>query len=172
MHRATMSERLKFRLMALIHEDLYSLLRKPEKTLRAAGLREGLNVLEVGCGPGFFTLPAAMMVGPQGRLITLDINPVAVERVTAKVEKSGARNIDIRLADAARTGLPDRSFDLIFVFGVSWRRSSKKDVYRELHRILRAGGTLAIEGFERPPEDLFVLEGRNGNIRGYRKVEV
>ncbi len=46
MHRVPVVERLKFRLMALIHEDLYSILRRSEHALKAANLREGLCVLE------------------------------------------------------------------------------------------------------------------------------
>lgn len=47
-------------------------LMDPERTLRGTYIESGYSVLEVGCGTGFFTLPAARMIGPQGRLVVSD----------------------------------------------------------------------------------------------------
>jgi ubiquinone/menaquinone biosynthesis C-methylase UbiE len=67
--------------MSLVHEDLYGLFRDPYKALRAAGLEPGQKVLEVGCGPGFFTVPAAKTVGQGGIVYALDVNPLAIGKV-------------------------------------------------------------------------------------------
>jgi predicted methyltransferase len=55
-----------FRGICFVHETLYGLFRDPYKALDAAGLEAGQDVLEVGCGPGFFTVPAARIVGKDG----------------------------------------------------------------------------------------------------------
>ena len=170
MEKLSLTQRLAFRTMSLIHEDLYLLIRNPEKTLKAAGIRTGQQVLEVGCGPGFFTGPAARLLEPGGRLVTLDINPLATQRVAEKVRDSGARNVEILLKDAAETGLPSGHFDLAFVFGVSWRGAGREDAYQELYRVLKPDGILAIEGRQCPPESLFVLQGRTGMIRRYGRA--
>jgi predicted methyltransferase len=54
---------MNFKMMAFVHETLYGLFRDPTKALRDAGLEAGQTVLEVGCGPGFFTVPVARIVG-------------------------------------------------------------------------------------------------------------
>ena len=65
----------------------------PEKTLRGAGVESGQTVLEVGCGTGFFTLPAAEMIGEAGRLIAMDPLSGFVDRVTRKVRDAGLGNV-------------------------------------------------------------------------------
>jgi len=166
----SISDKVHFWGVSLVHDTLYSLFRDPYAPLRAAGLRPGQRVLEVGCGPGFFTLPAAQVVGEDGSVCALDINPVAVDRVRRKVEEAGVTNVEVILADAAQTGLPDQSFDLAFVFGLRHSVGDLGKIFRELHRLLRPGGILAIEGTLEVPGHLFQPLERQGRISRFRKV--
>ena len=93
--------------MSFIHETLYGLFRDPYQVLNAAGLEPGQKVLEVGCGPGFFTIPAARIAGQEGSVLALDVNPLAVEHVQQKIERVGVTNAQVMLANAAQTDLPD-----------------------------------------------------------------
>jgi ubiquinone/menaquinone biosynthesis C-methylase UbiE len=166
----TTADRVRFRMMSLVHEDLYRVFRDPYEALKAAGLEPGQEVLEVGCGPGFFTVPAARMVGEEGSVHALDINPLALERVRHKVEKEGVENVCTVLADAGQTGLPDESFDLIFVFGLGRAIGGADRIMAEVHRLLRPGGTLSIEGRLLPPSKLFQPVRREGRIAQYQKA--
>jgi len=166
----SLSDRMHFRMMSLVHETLYGLFRDPYKVLNAAGLEPGQEVLEVGCGPGFFTIPAARIVGEEGSVHALDINPLAVERVQQKTEKEGVTNVEIILADVAQTGLPDQSFDVIFVFGFVRPIGNLENILTELHRLLKPAGILSVEGRLWPPNELFHPVKRPGRISQFRKV--
>jgi len=164
------TNRLHFKMMSLVHETLYGLFRDPYKALDAAGLEPGQRVLEVGCGPGFFTIPAAHIVGGKGSVLALDINPAAVEHVRRKIREAGVTNAEVILADAASTGLPAANFDLAFVFGFACPRGDMTAIWRELHRLLKPRGILSVEGRIRPPEKLFEFSKRQGRISQFRKA--
>jgi len=164
------TDRIHFKVMSLIHETLYGLCRDPYKVLNAAGLKPGQSVLEVGCGPGFFTIPAARIVGERGQVHTLDINPLALESVHRKVKAAGLTNVTASLADAVHTGLPGGSFDLAFLFGFIHPIGNLDDILAELCRLLKPAGILAVEGKITPPNSLFRLEQRQGRIAQFSKV--
>ncbi|RJS76895.1 class I SAM-dependent methyltransferase [Candidatus Bathyarchaeota archaeon] len=132
-------------MMSFVHDTLYGLFLNPYKLLNAAGLKPGQKVLEVGCGPGFFTIPAAKIVGDKGKVYALDVNPVAVETVRRKIMENNLKNVKIMLADASETGLPDESIDVAFLFGVIHALKDVDAVMREMHRILKVKGILSVQ---------------------------
>jgi len=137
--------KIHFRMMSFVHDTLYGLFLNPYKLLNAAGLKPGQKVLEVGCGPGFFTIPAAKIVGDKGKVYALDVNPVAVETVRRKIMENNLKNVKIMLADASETGLPDESIDVAFLFGVIHALKDVDAVMREMHRILKVKGILSVQ---------------------------
>lgn len=116
------------------------------KMLLAAGLKKGYSVLEVGCGPGFFTLPAAEIVGDKGIIYANDVNPFAIKKVDKKILKSGLNNVQTMLEDVTETTLKEQSIDLVFFFGVihSLMNILEKTL-KEMHRILNAEGSIVIQ---------------------------
>jgi ubiquinone/menaquinone biosynthesis C-methylase UbiE len=90
----------------------------PTRILRGADIRPGQTVLEVGCGTGFFTLPAARLLGDQGSLVAMDILPMSVEAVTKKVQTANLKNVRVVLGDVLNTQLAAESLDAVLIFGV------------------------------------------------------
>jgi len=156
-----------FRMMAIVHETLYGLLRNPRRVLERAGLRPGQRVLELGCGPGFFTVPAGEIAGLSGSLVSMDINPIAVEHTRNKIMGSRLQNTDVRQGSAADTGLADGSIDLAFLFGVAHPIGDMEAIWAEIARVLDLEGILAVEGRIQPPADLFRLVERRGRMMRY-----
>jgi SAM-dependent methyltransferase len=76
----------------------------PMNILRGADLLPGQRVLEVGCGTGYFTLPAARWTGEQGCLVALDIFAESVELVSKKVQTANLTNVCVVKGDALDTG--------------------------------------------------------------------
>lgn len=133
-----------FMLITLIHDNpLRRRFDDPIKTLKSAGLKPGLRVLEVGCGPGFFTIPAADIVGNEGVVYALDVHPRAIGRVQKKIQSKGIKNVRTMLTNASDIGLPGQSIDLAFMFGLPYIIGGQINVIREIHRILKPGGILS-----------------------------
>ena len=129
-----------------MHDNpILPLVRNPYKLLNAAGLKKGQKVVEVGCGPGFFTIPAARVVGDKGHVYAVDIHPRAIARVKQKIEKEALKNLTPMCINASNTGLPGRSVDLAFLFGLRYVAGGLENVISELQRILKPGGILSFE---------------------------
>ena len=130
---------------AIMESRLRRWLMPPKKTLQGAGIKSGQTVLEVGCGTGFFTLPAAEMIGESGHLIAMDPLRVFVDRVKKKVLNAGLKNVEVVRRDALNTGLENASIDVVLLFGVLPYPTLPLDkLLPEMHRILKVEGTLAV----------------------------
>jgi ubiquinone/menaquinone biosynthesis C-methylase UbiE len=178
-HSSLHASRLAFWMIRLMHDNpLLPLVRNPYKLLRAAGLEEGQKVIEVGCGPGFFTIPAARIVGDEGHVYAVDIHPLAVKRVKEKIKRDGIKNVKPLLANASDTGLSDGSIDLAFLFGLRYIAGGLNNMLSELHRILKPGGRLSFEKTRGSEKDLirdvervgFAYSGKQGRIFLFRKT--
>jgi ubiquinone/menaquinone biosynthesis C-methylase UbiE len=74
----------------------------PNRILLRAGLAAGQTLVDIGCGPGFFALPAARIVGPRGRVIGLDVSPVMIAELRKNARAAGLANVRaIRVAESA-----------------------------------------------------------------------
>ena len=117
----------------------------PMTILRGADIQPGQTVLEVGCGTGFYTVSAAQLIGDQGCLVAMDVLPVAIERVSKKVQTANLNNVRVAKADAMNTGLDAESMDAVLLFGVIPAPMLPLNrLLPEMHRILKAKGTLAV----------------------------
>ena len=162
-----------FRIISLMHDNpLLPYFRNPQRLLKAAGLKPGQKVLEVGCGPGFFTIPAARIAGKEGFVYAVDVHPLAIERVKEKIEREGIKNITPILTNASNTGLPDQSIDLAFIFGLRYIAGGLGNVIAETQRILKPGGVLSFEKTKGSEKKLieeverggFIYSGREGRL--------
>ena len=167
---------LAFWMISVMHDNpLLPVFRNPYKLLEAAGLKPGQKVLEVGCGPGFFTIPAAKIVGREGLVYSVDVHPRAIKRVQSKIEKEGIKNVQPILANASCIELPDCSIDNAFVFGLRYIAGGLETLLKELHRVLKPGGILSFEktrGTEKEFIDEiskygFTYSGKKGRILSF-----
>ncbi len=113
-------------------------------TVSRLALAPGNVVLDLCCGAGGSAIPAARAVGPDGRVLGVDLAEPMLELARAKAARESLTNVEFRPGDATRTGLPGGSFDaVVCVFGVFFARDMQGFV-AEMWRMLRPGGTLAI----------------------------
>jgi ubiquinone/menaquinone biosynthesis C-methylase UbiE len=117
--------------------------QNPEKILRPY-IREGMIVLDVGAGMGFFTLPAAAMVGESGRVIALDVQERMLRALTRRANKAGmAHRIHIHLCTADHLGVSD-PIDLCLAFNVVHEVPDARSLFAQIHAILKPGGRLLL----------------------------
>ena len=120
-------------------------LMNPANTLKIANVQSGQTVLEVGCGTGFFTIPAAQMVGDRGCVIALDASSGFLKVVARKVLESDLKNVRIMQRDALNTGLETETIDKALLFGViPFPLLPLDKLLPEMHRVLKTGATMSI----------------------------
>jgi len=149
----------------------------PQKIVEGAGIKEGMKVLEVGCGTGFFTIKASQLIGENGLLISMDMSPLSVEMVTKKVDKANIKNVKVIKGDALDTKLDEACLDVIFIFGVIPAPMLPMDkLLSEMHRILKPNGVMAVW----PPSWVhhsivksgqFKYIGNKNNVRNYQRLD-
>ena len=129
----------------MMESRLRQWLMNPMKTLRGAGIQPGQTILEVGCGTGFFTIPAAQLIGNQGCLVAMDVLSKYIERVSKKVQAADLKNVCVVKRDALDTGLDAASIDTVLLFGViPFPSLPLNRLLPEMHRVLKPEGGLAV----------------------------
>jgi ubiquinone/menaquinone biosynthesis C-methylase UbiE len=149
-----------FRFMSLSHGLLYWFIN-PRKVLEKLSIKEGQTVLDFGCGPGGYTIPAARMVGEKGRIYALDIHPLAIKTVEKKAKKEGLTNITTILSDRD-TGLPEESIDVILLYNTIHKVKNKRALLKELHRVMQLNGFLSIWDGHMKVEDVLEVVEKDG----------
>ncbi len=117
-------------------------LRPRSDVLKEAGIKPGFSVLDFGCGPGGYIMPLVELVGSSGRIHALDVHPLAIRRVKKTAASKGIENIEVIESDCS-THLPDNAVDTVLLYDVFHDLARPDAVLRELHRVLKPGGTLS-----------------------------
>ena len=109
-----------------------------------AGLSPGEVVLDLGSGAGFDCFLAARAVGPTGRVIGVDMTPEMLTRARANAEKAGLPQVEFRLGQIEHLPVADATVDVVISNCVVNLSPDKPAVFREVFRVLKQGGRVAI----------------------------
>ena len=101
-------------------------------------------VVDVGSGSGFDSLIASKLVGPEGRVIGIDMTHAMLRKARSGAAEMGATNVEFREGHAEDLPLPDEFADIIISNGVLNLTPDKKRTLREWKRVLKPGGRLYI----------------------------
>ena len=140
-----------------------------------ANLRPGEVVVDLGSGGGLDVFLAAKKVGPTGRAIGVDMTPDMIALSRKNSEEAGIHNAEFHLGTIDRIPLPDASADVVISNCVINLAPDKNAVFREIARILKPGGRLAVSDIALkkplPPEVGNDLMAYVGCIAGAVSIE-
>ncbi|QEE17537.1 class I SAM-dependent methyltransferase [Promethearchaeum syntrophicum] len=117
---------------------------KTLKILKEANIQSGDVILDYGCGPGNYSLPAAQIVGDNGKVFAADMHPLSSQFVLKNAKKAKVSNIETILT-SCKTGLNENSIDVILLFDVFHYFKEVKPILTELDRVLKSDGNLVVE---------------------------
>ena len=107
-------------------------------------LEAGETVLDLGSGAGTDSLVAAQMVGPDGRVIGIDMTPAMLARARRAADELGLEHVEFVEAEAEALPFDDATFDVVISNGVIDLIPDKDAVFSELYRVLKPGGRIQI----------------------------
>lgn len=108
------------------------------------GLQPGTTVVEIGPGPGTFTVPTAQRIRPGGRLVAIDIQPGMIAKLERRLQETHAENVATCLADASDLPLKANSVDHVFLISALPEIPDRGRALAEIHRVLRPTGVLSV----------------------------
>ncbi|MEV6162924.1 methyltransferase domain-containing protein [Streptomyces sp. NPDC052052] len=106
------------------------------------GLRPGMSVLDVGCGPGTITADLAALVAP-GRVTGIDTSREILDQAADVVTERGLDNVEFTTGDVNSLDFPDDSFDVVHAHQVLQHVGDPVQALREMRRVCRPGGIVA-----------------------------
>jgi len=119
----------------------------PRELLTGAGVVEGMTVVDLGCGPGFLSFPAAEIVGAAGHVYAVDIESKMVDLVRAEAASRGLSNVTTLRTNGDRVALADGIADFAIcglVLHYKDDDEARAVVLRDIARLLKPGGGLLV----------------------------
>jgi ubiquinone/menaquinone biosynthesis C-methylase UbiE len=140
--------------------------RRSYRGLLAAGdVQRGARVLDVGCGPGYFTRMLAEAVGPEGSVSGIDAAPEMIEYASKKARRLS--NCRFQTGTAESLAFPDAAFDVVVSSLMMHHlpEEGRLGAVREMQRVLRPGGTLLLADFRMPQRGVCTWSHRSPATR-------
>jgi len=119
----------------------------PALNIAKLGLADGMKVVDIGAGSGFYSLEAARRVGHAGRVYAVDVQKELLERLRSVAAAQGIRNIEAVWGDAEKIGgtkLREAVADRVIVSNILFQAKKRDDLVLEVKRLLKPGGRVLV----------------------------
>ena len=146
--------------------------QNPEDILSEIGLLPGMTFTDIGCGQGFFTVPAAKIVGNGGKIYASAISQVNIQKLREKVDAAGLTNVIMETGKAEDLILCDACADIVFFGIVLHDFENPSKVLANAHSMLKKTGKLIdLDWKQEPMEFGPPLHIRFGEEKAKRLLE-
>ncbi len=115
-----------------------------KEVLIEIGIEESQRVLDFGCGSGMYAIPAAELVGGEGKIYALDSDAGALGTLKDSIRKEGLGNIEIILSSDLQISLEEESVDVVLLYDVIHLIEDRATLFAETYRILKPYGVVSI----------------------------
>lgn len=129
----------------------------PKELIKRLALKNNFRVLEIGPGPGYFSVSIAKFL-TYGKLDLLDIQQEMLDYAKKRIQKKGLLNVDYHLGDGKSLKFLDELFDRILMVTVIGEVENQKNYLEEIHRVLKKDGILSISELAGDPDKLSIKE--------------
>jgi ubiquinone/menaquinone biosynthesis C-methylase UbiE len=155
-----------FKLMNLTFNVIDLFFPYIDRRVKSFGIREGMTVVDYGCGPGRYTTRFAKLVRETGKVYAVDIHKMAIETVKSKIDKYQLQNIVPLLAMGYNSGVPHHVADVVCAVDMFFIIKQPTEFLAELKRIAKKDGLLIIDDGHQPRQATKqkILESGHWNI--------
>ena len=123
------------------------------KNFKTLGLKHGQTVIDYGCGPARYIEFASKAVGKAGRVIAVDVHPLAIAKVKGKIEKQNLSNVEAVFAEKYTTSISAEIADIVYALDMFHMIEQPNEFLKELSRLTKRDGKIIIEDGHQPRTD-------------------
>jgi ubiquinone/menaquinone biosynthesis C-methylase UbiE len=134
---------LDFKIMSICF-SIRDKFKDPMDKIEKAGIKSNDYILDYGCGTGSYSIAAAELVGPSGKVYAADIHPLAIKKVRKKAVKQGLSNVETILTDCS-TSIKDNSIDIVICFDTLHAFKNPMENIKEFYRVLKPKAILSVD---------------------------
>jgi SAM-dependent methyltransferase len=120
------------------------------EVMNRAGVKPGMTVADIGAGEGYYTIRLASRVGAKGRVLAQDIVPEVRDALAERATRERLDNVSVKLGTPDNPGLPENSFDRVFLVHMYHEIESPYAFLWHLRPATRTGGRVIVVDADRP----------------------
>jgi ubiquinone/menaquinone biosynthesis C-methylase UbiE len=154
-----------FKAMTLVMKLMDVFGQYSRKNFETLGLKPGQTVIDYGCGPARYIEFASNAVGKTGRVIAVDIHPLAIAKVKEKIERKNLTNVEAVLSKRYTTSISDEIADIVYALDMFHMIAQPKEFLKELSRLAKRDGTIIIEDGHQPRSDTIRKIEKSGFLK-------
>ena len=134
-----------FRIMTFVMTLVDLIENYSSKIFKTLDLKYDQTVIDYGCGPARYIEKASKTVGELGKVIAVDIHPLAIKNVKARIKKHQLKNVEAVLASGYTTTIDSKIADIVYALDMFHMIQQPDELLKELTRLIKDNGIIIIE---------------------------